>query len=207
MSNPTGARPAIVRPWARHVRRVQKRLERLYALESGPNVLDFIRIATDDSCEKLLIRQADQELELALILPWQLPHSLRRSLPNNGWLHAVEGISHFVYMAERARTDLPTTQLELELQAEVDKFALLALEMRVPHFDRASELCELLYEQVRYIHDSHTEAGARYRLANQLAAKFVRRLLGANTGESRLRLLRRFYRSGQTEKIGLARAA
>ncbi|MCH7929016.1 MAG: ATP-binding protein [Proteobacteria bacterium] len=37
-------------------------------------------------------------------------------------MHSVEGVSHFVLVAERARRELPVTQLELELQAEIDKF-------------------------------------------------------------------------------------
>ena len=40
----------------------------------------------------------------------------------------IEGVSHFVYVADRARRNLPATQLELELQAEIDKYVLLVLQ-------------------------------------------------------------------------------
>ena len=40
----------------------------------------------------------------------------------------IEGVSHFVYVADRARRKLPATQLELELQAEIDKYVLLVLQ-------------------------------------------------------------------------------
>ena len=40
---------------------------------------------------------------------------------------AVEGVSHFVYVALRAARERPVSPLELELQAEVDKFACCLL--------------------------------------------------------------------------------
>ena len=40
---------------------------------------------------------------------------------------AVEGVSHFIYVALRAADDRGVSQLELELQAEVDKFACCVL--------------------------------------------------------------------------------
>ena len=44
------------------------------------------------------------------------------------YLLAVEGVSHFVYVMVRARAERPFSGLELELQAEVDKY-LLSLPM------------------------------------------------------------------------------
>jgi hypothetical protein len=182
------------------VRAVQERLERLYALERGPNVIDFVRMAEAGGREQLLIREHEDSLELSLELPRQA-HSA------DDWLQTLEGVSHFVYIVERARTGLPSTQLELELQAEVDKFVLLALEIQAFGSTEADSLHRLLYERVSYLHPEGSEAGERYRLANQLAARFVRRVVSTDQRELRLQLLRRFYRSGQTEKIALSRAA
>jgi hypothetical protein len=64
-----------------------------------------------------------------------------------------------------------------------------------------------LYEKVRFLHPEHSEEGARYRLANALAARFMARLILERDAGKRHGALRRFYRSGQTEKIRLARAA
>jgi hypothetical protein len=68
-----------------------------------------------------------------------------------------------------------------------------------------------LFEHVRYLHEEHTELGARYRVANDLAAKFAYRLEASFAKHRRLEpiraALRRFYGAGQTEKIGLAQAA
>jgi hypothetical protein len=114
-------------------------------------------------------------------------------------------VSHFVYVANRARQELPATQLELELQAEVDKFVLLVLE-QLP-FDRgeALETHSRLYESVRFLHDPGTVLGERYRTANGLAARFSRRLMTFGPAATHA-TLRRFYRAGQAEKIRLIAA-
>jgi hypothetical protein len=57
------------------------------------------------------------------------------------------------------------------------------------------------------LHPEDSEDGERYRLANGLAARFVARLVEAGDPWSVVRTLRRFYRSGQADKIHLARAA
>lgn len=174
--------------------------------------MDFVREVDDEKREVLLVREdvADDALELALLLPGRLldPDSPRDDV--DGLLQALEGVSHFVYLTERVRAGLPTTLLELELQAEVDKFVLLALEgdaaTALNERGRAA-LCERLFERVRFLDPAGTENGERYRLANTLAARYVRRLdhgVGATALQARLR---RFYRAGQTEKIHLARAA
>jgi hypothetical protein len=186
----------------RALRSVQRKLEHFYALERAPDVVDFVHTAEPGRRETLLVRESDDALEIRLVLPpLGDPTSLDR------FLQLVEGVSHFVYVAERARTNLPATRLELELQAEVDKFVVLARGDRIDS-EQARALHGRLYERVRYLHPADSEDGERYRLANDLAARFVARLLerSAEVGGV-VRTLRRFYRSGQAEKIHLARAA
>jgi hypothetical protein len=127
----------------------------------------------------------------------------------------VEGVSHFVFVVERARRELPATCLELELQAEIDKYVLLA-HGGVPggrgyEPDRAAEIQKMLFERVRFAHPEGTETGDRYRIANSLAARFVRRLeerfARPRRFEAMRSFLRRFYAAGQAEKLELAQAA
>jgi hypothetical protein len=186
----------------RALRSVQRQLERFYALESAPDVVDFVRTGEPAGRETLVLRQAEDALEIRLLLP---PLDDLGSLDR--FLQLVEGVSHFVYVAERARTNLPATRLELELQAEVDKFVVLARGGRIDS-EQARTLHARLYERVRYLHPPGSEDGDRYRLANDLAARFVARLLErSDAAAGVVRTLRRFYRSGQAEKIHLARAA
>jgi hypothetical protein len=198
--------PGREHPHRNTLRSLQSRLEHFYGLERAPDVLDFVQIADDDSRETLLLREKDGELEIALVLPGVTavgPGSSARDV----WLQLVEGVSHFVYIAERARTDLPATRLELELQAEVDKFVLLAPWRRPAHASRCRALLDQLYAKVRFLDPPGSEAHDRYRLANDLAARFVSRLLGRGGWNRVAHELRRFYRSGQAEKIRLASAA
>lgn len=186
----------------RALRRIQKRIERYYALETAPDVVDFATASADGQREVLLVKESDVALELALLVPAAAP----RAGANDLWLQLLEGVSHFVFVAERARTGLPATQLELELQAEVDKFVFLALEPGLAHRESALELHRRLFSEPSFLHGPDTELGRRYRLAHDLAARLAARLLERRPAEVRA-LLRRFYRAGQTEKIALARAA
>jgi hypothetical protein len=186
----------------RLLRRIQRRLERFYRLERAPDVVDFVREGERGSREVLLLREQGEELELALVLP---PEPPRPSGSDDLWFQWLEGVSHFVYIAERARTGLPTTQLELELQAEVDKFVLTALEMPFAR-DRVRDLHLRLYGNVRFLHPPGSEAYERYRLANDLAARFVSRVLEKGEPSTMQAELRRFYRLGQADKIRAAAA-
>ncbi len=187
------------------LRRLQREIERFYELERAPDVVDFVRTGAPGSRETLVVRQAADEIEIALVLPPldDLP-PLSELCADDRWLQVVEGVSHFVYVAERARTNLPATKLEL--QAEVDKFVLLAAARGRLEPWQIRELCSVLYERVRFLHPPESEDGERYRLANDLAARFVARL-AERDASGKLRTLRRFYRSGQADKIHLARAA
>jgi len=180
---------------------IQRRLEHYYGLERTPDVRRFAEAAPEGEREQLLVRESESSVELALIVPAEDP----RAGANDTWLQLLEGVSHFVFLVERVRTGLPTTQLELELQAEVDKFVLLGLE---PGGDPESvrRLHQHLYENGRFLDPGGSEAGDRYRLANDLAARLGARLLGRHAHEAR-ELLRRFYRAGQADKIALATAA
>lgn len=184
------------------LRRIQRRIERYYGLESAPDVVLFTSAGTDGEREVLLVRDDGQDVEMALRVPGDAP----RAGANDVWLQLLEGVSHFVYLAERVRTGLPVTQLELELQAEVDKFVFLALDSGTDARAESELFHHWIFEQATFLDPPETEAGERYRLANRLAARLAARLSGREDAEIRA-LLRRFYRAGQAEKIALARAA
>jgi hypothetical protein len=186
---------------------VQRDIERFYRLERAPAVQDFLRTSDGDAREAVRIRDAeDGSVEIEVVAP---AFSSEPDLDRVCQL--IEGVSHFVYVADRARRQLPATQLELELQAEIDKYVLLALDHEPFDAAGARALHERLYERVRFSDPEGTEAGDRYRLANDLAARLVRRLEQAYAEKGRFSDLRetlvRFYRMGQADKILFARAA
>jgi hypothetical protein len=188
--------------------RVQEALERLYRLDRVADVGDYLREAEEGEREALLLREAnDGALEMALRLP-----ALEGEAGLDALCQIIEGVSHFVYVVERARVQREATQLEMELQAEVDKWVVLAASLRGPlDVDRSADLRARLYERVSFEHDETSELGHRYRVANEAAHRFVRRMerdyVGhARYGEMRVEL-RRFFSVGQEEKLRLGRVA
>ena len=191
--------------------RIQSRLSGYYGIDGAPVVDAFIEPA-DAGRETLFVREEGGALELLLRLPRAALEAGARARFDE-LCQVIEGVSHFVYLAERARRELPATQLELELQAEVDKYVLLSHGAGSWRFHpaRAARMRARLFDRVRFLHPAHTETGARYRMANDLAARFAEGLearFGRTGRHDQMRAaLRRFYGAGQAEKIALARAA
>ena len=200
--------------------RVQGALERVYQLERVADVGDYVHGAELGEREALLLREADDgALEVKLRLPRLPPRATAVADRAPGVAHngldglcqIIEGVSHFVFVVERARRRRATTHLELEVQAEVDKWVVLADSMRGFDARCSAELRAQLYENVLFEHDGASELGERYRVANDTAHGFIRKIEGdylksARYGELRAEL-RRFFHVGQEEKLRLGRAA
>jgi hypothetical protein len=191
---------------------VQRALERLYQLDRVADVDAFVTSAEAGEREALFVREVGGELELELRLP-----ALARKEFDAGsdpdldpLCQIIEGVSHFVYLADRACVSREATQLEMELQAEVDKYVVLASSMGGLDLRSSARLRSRLYDDVSFAHEAETELGERYRMANALAGRFVRKLerdyvAGARYPEMRA-CLRAFYRMGQEEKLRVGRA-
>ena len=158
--------------------------------------------------EQVLVQEDDDGTALAVFLDPALLSRLAvrsplQSLePDNladAWT-VLEGISHFQYLAHHARHDRGVSVLELELQAEVDKYAVsghlfLAQTGRLPR-----ELVRWLFEHSRV---DPARAGDRvglYQEASRRAADFCQVLDRVWRADqpypalAPLSALRRFYR-------------
>jgi len=204
---------------------LQGELEAIYAVEA-PRVGQFLvdgagaRAAgrTPRAAEELLVLEEEDGVALGLYLDDDVmaaaaradPHDRRPRLTARDALPALacaaEGVSHFVYFAVRAAEGRPVSLLELEVQAEVDKFAVLLLHLWRRGLRRMSRsLRARLYERVRY-HDHLGEEGLRrYREANRLGGGYARwleeRFVEGADIEGLLRELRASYRLGGGEKL------
>jgi hypothetical protein len=169
--------------------------------------------------EELIVAQPDgggDELAMSLYLDPGLLDRLDRADPMER-LHdgnvadywtALEGVSHFLYLAWNAGHDKPVSLLELEMQAEVDKYVASYWLMRRQFPDRfPAELLRLLFERTRI--DPRLAAGREdlYREASRYAEKFCRRLeqslrdaQGPRSEAKVLTELRRFYRLTNARK-------
>ena len=82
----------------------------------------------------------------------------------------VEGVSHAVCLLWHAHYDRQLRPLDLELQAEIDKY--LVLMGTVSNTSERSELHRRLFEQIRYIAPEGTALHERYRTASDSAASY-----------------------------------
>ncbi len=121
---------------------------------------------------------------------------------------ALEGVSHFVYTAWRLERDAGVSLLELETQAEVDKYA--ATVFLVAHQQGGAypvQVHSRLFDRVTFDARLEPEQYARYRTAHRCAANYCRQLERrfVQRGEARiealLRELRKFYRLGSAAKL------
>lgn len=188
--------------------RIQRGLENLYRLDRAADVDAFITPASKDEREALLVRETEDGLELRLRLPRLEDHNAASLDPI---CQIIEGVSHFVYLADRASRERETTQLELELQAEVDKYIVLAASIDDRDtFDAKTSrhLRRRLYASVVYQHAPDTIEGERYRVANEHAWRFTGRLEREFIAPGRFselrRELRRFFHMSQHDKLRVA---
>jgi len=164
--------------------------------------------------EALLIQQGEGDLDVSLFLDGAILEQLRKDDPE-GSLHngnlaafwvALEGVSHFLYLVWRATLGRQTTRLEMELQAEVDKFVIAACWIQRQHGRvPLAALRYLLFEQVSFRHNLDEDSRQRYWQANRWAARYCE-VLGREMRGSGCLLgvgaeLKRFYRMGQDQKM------
>jgi hypothetical protein len=198
---------------------VQRRLECLYALEPEPPVSEFLIPAVEafrypGGGSRTLLAQDGDSVSLGVILEDDVSSRLALSDPRLG-LHLLnlgpfctlaEEVSHFLLLLFCARAERSVTELELELQGEIDKYLSAALLLSLQNEGAfSSRLRELLFRNYR-LHDGLSpEKAERYHAANRLADRYcghleARYLKGARFADL-VREARRFYRLGQREKL------
>jgi hypothetical protein len=203
---------------------MQRCLTDLYGLDIDYHVYDFLitdrQLADslggsgDDVDEELLIVDDGDSASVSLFLEQALVDRLERDNPIDSlhdrnladFLVAFEGVSHFTYFAFKASKDQCVTRLELELQAEVDKFMATATILRSQGERIPAGLHHWLFTLPRLREGLDAEAVERYASANHYAARYCQALwprVRSAAGVSEIRdELRRFYRLPRELKIG-----
>lgn len=199
----------------------------MYAVRSEYRVKDFLIDeqtaaqlgGTSRAREELLVSNAEGDLELALYLEPKLlakvsTHGPQSAMNDNlhDFCEVAEGVSHFVYVVHTATESRQVSLLELEAQAEVDKFAMCTLfHWGAEGEGRARILMQRLFGEVSFRTELNLEELERYREANRLAKSYCERLfpyIKAYQFERFLAELRRAYRLGAEAKLQyFARAA
>lgn len=210
------------------LRGLQSLLGRLYDVNPGYDVYDFLvtdrralggvvpdndRRAPD---EELLLAEMTDGAAVALYIDPLVLERLESADPLGAlteenladYCTALEGVSHFLYSTWRLEGDAPVSLLELETQAEVDKYAatvfLLAGQQGGSYPDQVHAR---LFDRVVFDPRLDAREFARYQTAHRSAAQYCRRLerrfvlRGEARIEALVRELRKFYRLGCTAKL------
>jgi hypothetical protein len=207
---------------------MQALLAQLYDAPVGEDVLDFVlsdrrrlsavvgEHAEQAADEQVFVVEEEQGVRLGLFIDRSVLERLacrdpllaldEDNLPD--FCTALEGVSHFHYLVWSAARGRNVSLLELELQAEVDKYATaVALMTRQQAGRFPGALHARLFHAVRFLPQLDEISRRRYQEANRHAARFCRsleeRFLRARRQRPELWLaeLRRFFRRSHQEKI------
>lgn len=167
-----------------------------------------------DNDERLLIVEHETGLDLSLYISFDVMKHLEDAHPlelleegkYSEFCLMLEGVSHFLYVIWNASHQKKVTLLEMELQAEIDKFIMMTslLDDECCR-DDINCLQKWLFEKNSFdamLTESELE---RYKQANYYAGKYCMnlqqqyKLQGLNNGL--LKELRRFYRLVQEDKM------
>ena len=205
------------------LRQMQSLLAQCYDTPSDYDIYEFLTtdrdsVGLDANCtdEQVLVADTSDGPRLSVFIDATVLDRLAASNPIekisdrniSDYCTACEGVSHFHYLTWRMTNALPVSLLELELQAEVDKYVCaMVLFTRQRQGEYPSLLHSRLFDRVTFAAGLDAESAARYRTASRNAARYCRKLdekflrARAKRPEAWLSELRRFYRCGHAEKV------
>lgn len=171
--------------------------------------------------EQIFVRTdpGDDSVELALYIAADVVDELQRDHPHvrlhrgnlESYCIALEGISHFVLLAWRAQHGWPVRALELEIQAEVDKFVaswLLLMKQGGAPLATAQVLRRRLFCHYSLRDELSPEEASRYHTATGVADRYCAYLLRKYGRDAQVeaikRDVRRYYRGDLNEKMRAA---
>jgi hypothetical protein len=205
---------------------LQRHLQQIYELESSHDVDDFL--ITDSEIlrdlqgdendreidEKLLVRQDGDNVDIALYVDLAVVDRLSEDDPRlrlhegniADFCTALEGVSHFLYLTWNAAHERGVSLLELEMQAEVDKYVSTAFLFGQQASGYIPEdLHRWLFDDPVFDENLDRTSLERYRDANHYASRFCARLEERYSRNYRhaemINELRSFYRLTQRAKI------
>jgi hypothetical protein len=210
------------------LRRMQTLLAQLYDAPVREDVQDFVLSdrqhlrgavgdqAGDAADEQVYVVEEEQGVRVGLFLDRGVLERLERSDPLAAldernlpdFCTALEGVSHFHYLVWSLARGRNVSLLELELQAEVDKYATavaLMTRQQAGRFPQA--LHARMFHAVSFLPQLDEVSRHRYEEANRHAARFCRsleeRFLRVRRQRPELWIgeLRRFFRRSHQEKI------
>jgi hypothetical protein len=165
---------------------IHRTLCELYGLQNSPDINPYLRKSIEgeynievgsgsSNREMLLIRENGGYLEMGLFIDPSIISTIDSTEPLDHLDElscAIEGVSHFIYVMDRVQKGVSVSKLELELQAEVDKFLIIHLIMEGKAGYVPPQLFEQLFHEFKLSEGLSPEEAKRYTTANHFAAKY-----------------------------------
>ena len=206
---------------------VDEVLTDIYRLNTQIKAKDFVLPPGDKNLTgALLIHQLSEKpkkedvIELGLLFHPSIYQNLSTATQESfeSWTHSqyqsfsvlVEEVSHFRFFVFNAETSRKLSQLELEVQGEIDKFLLFYLFLSQSEKKETVNFAtnfSRIFEQFSYESTLTAEAKERYQTANQIAREYIQKnrglFLSSEHFSELLQLLRKFYRMGSEDRFSL----
>ena len=198
---------------------IQEHLQAIYRLADAPDIRSFL-VSGEEVAQVLgpdrrraeewvLVREVEDGVDIGVYIDSTHLEDLEtaatpaRALDESfrAFCVATEGVSHFLLLVDRARRAEPVTMLELEAQAEVDKYVSARLHCPT----RAREWRARLFRDAALAPDLSTEERDRYREAGRMAAGFCETLDDLPTVDALLAEVRAFWREPAAKRLAVMR--
>lgn len=162
--------------------------------------------------ESLVLHIEDDALEIGLYISPKILKLIETYDPqtnlNNKNLDAacvaIEGVSHLLYVHQKYMNKTPWSLLELELQAEIDKY-ILCVNWLKRQGGNGRELLGKLFERYSLLGGMNSSVAWRYQRATTMAQNFCRHIeinfIFKHRLEPARRALKEFYRLSHWQKI------
>ncbi len=199
---------------------LQLTLETYYDIDPPYSISEFVCHSAQSntgssSCkgttpEMLVYREDGTNLDISLFLNPSLLTDINTETCKQRWTGkafdngciVLEGVSHFLYMVFNAHYDRQVSMLDLELQAEIDKFLFAMLE--TGYRESPDQLLQRLFCEVSYREDLSDSLKHRYQQANDLAHSYCQWLQNnfelTRNNKSLLTEIGKIYRLNGTAK-------
>lgn len=195
---------------------LQHTIETIYRIDRTASVADFrigedvlacfaAKGTIDPSREALLVQDHGEVVDLALFISDEVMKRARAFVAEGGdhldeFCVATEGVSHFVYVTFCGEQNRGVSQIELELQAEIDKYLVLSL----AYPQQREGLVPRLYDRFRLSERLTHRERERYTVANRAGRRYARwlhREFSRGRGERAMRDARDLYRKPLNAKM------
>jgi hypothetical protein len=188
---------------------LQKKIEKIYRLHSCPEALQYMispkqfrKLSKFSDNPQVIYVDEGQDATMGIYLGPSLFRQIKKKskiFSFQDFCVMAEEISHFIYLIWSKSNEKKINLLDLEVQAEIDKF-ILASEF----FGSKEEIFEKMFEKFNMRKNLQPEEEERYFTANRLGKKFAIEMLRKKLSISRrMNWLRLFYRQTITNRISM----